>query len=257
MEKRNKLAFWGVQVKYSYIHLLVLYIVVLVGMPAWYLVQANVRFQTVGAEMTLFEHLQGMPVYLSFLALVLGAQGILSIAYAKQEKNRLAMAKLLLEPRAVWSIRFGYSLLVTVAAFLVHFISIFLLFFADRLMYPESSYGTAELYPVFYRFRYLYLFYPVMNPWAALLLPLCVAGVSQVSVWVGIVIRYHSWISSLFPVGVVLFFLFISYIPDMINLFVFGTVFAFVVICATVRGRTLYIEGEPSGTDDGNGGANG
>ncbi len=257
MEKKNKLAFLGVQIKYSYIHLLMLYAVVLVGMPVWYLVQANVRFQTVGAEMTLFELLRGMPVYLSFLALVLGTQGILSIAYAKQEKNRLAMAKLLLEPCAVWNIRFGYSLLVTVAAFLVHFISIFLLFFADRLMYPESAYGITELYPVFYRFRHLYLFYPVMNPWAVLILIVCVAGISQISVWVAIVFRYDSWIRGVIPVGVVLLFLFISYIPDMINLFVFGTVFAFVVIYATVRGRTLYIEGEPSGTDDGNGGANG
>ena len=257
MEKRNKLAFWGVQIKYSYIHLLVLYAVVLVGMPVWYLVQANVRFQTVGAEMTLFEHLQGMPVYLSFLTVVLGSQGILSVAYAKQEKNRLAMAKLLLEPRTVWNIRFGYSVLVTVASFLVHFISVFLLFFANLLLYPGEAFGIGELYPVFYRFRYLYLFYPVMNPWAALLLPLCVAGVSQVSVWVGIVMRYHSWIRSLFPVGVVLFFLFISYIPDMINLLVFGTVFAFVVIYVIVTGRTLYIKGEPHEADDGNGGANG
>ncbi len=257
MEKRNKLAFWGVQIKYSYIHLLLLYTVVLAGMAGWYFIQANVKFKTVGAEMTLFEHLQGMPVYLSFLVLVLGSQGILSVAYAKQEKNRLAMAKLLLEPRAVWNIRFGYSLLVTVAAFLVHFISIFLLFFADRLMYPESAYGIAELYPVFYRFRHLYLFYPVMNPWAVLLLILCVAGISQVSVWVAAVFRYDSWLRSIFSVGVVLLFLLISYIPDMISLFVFGTVFAFVVIYATVTGRNLYIEGEPSEADDGNGGANG
>lgn len=257
MEKRYKRAFWSVQVKYSYSRLLLLYGGVLAGMAGWYLVQANVKFKTYGAEMTLFELLRGMPVYLSFLALVLGSQGILSIAYAKQERNRLAMAKLLLEPRAVWNIRFGYSLLVTVAAFLVHFISIFLLFFADRLMYPESSYGTAELSPVFYRFRHLYLFYPVMNPWAVLLLILCVAGISQVSVWVATVFRYDLWLRSIFSVGLVLLFLVISYIPDMISLFVFGTVFAFVVIYATVTGRTLYIEGEPSGTDDGNGGANG
>ena len=257
MEKRYKRAFWGVQLKYSYIRLLLLYTVVLAGMVGWYFIQANVKFKTVGAEMTLFEHLQGIPVYLSFPVLVLGAQGILSVAYAKQEKNRLAMAKLLVEPRAVWNIRFGYSLLVTVAAFLIHFISIFLLFFADRLMYPESAYGITELYPVFYRFRHLYLFYPVMNPWAVLLLIVCVAGISQISVWVAIVFRYDSWIRGIIPVGVVLLFLLISYIPDMINLFVFGTVFAFVVIYVIVTGRILYIKGEPHEADDRNGGAKG
>ena len=257
MEKRYKSAFWGVQVTYTFVYLLLLYVTVLVGPVIWYLVQAKGKFKTDGAELTLFEHLQGIPLYVFFLITVLGSMVILSIAYAKQERNRLAMGRLLLEPCKVWNIRFGYSVLVTAASFLVQFISVFLLFFADRLLYPGDGFGIAELYPVFYRFRHLYVCYPVMNPWAILILVLCVAAVAQVSVWVSIVVRNHSWGRSVFPVGLVLLFLLISYIPDMINLVVFGTVLAFVTIYSLVTGRTLYLKGEPDEADDGNGGAKG
>lgn len=257
MEKRYKLAFWGVQVKYSYIRLLLLYTAVLVGMVVWYLVRANVKFKTYGAELTLFEHLRGLPLYLAFLITVLGSQVILSIAYAKQERNRLAMERLLLETRTVRRIRFGYSLLVTVASFLMHFISIFLLYFVDRLLYPEYAYGIAEIYPVFYRFRHLFLIYPVMNPWAVLFLILCVAAVSQVSVSVASVVRHNAWVRSIYPIGLVLIFLVISSAEDMISLLVYGTVFVIVVLYIIVRGRKLYIEGEPYEANDGNGGAKG
>ena len=57
--------------------------------------------------------------------------------------------------------------------------------------------------------------------------------------------------------GLVLLFLLISYMPDMINLVVFGTVLAFVTIYSLVTGRTLYLKGEPDEADDGNGGAKG
>lgn len=257
MEKRYKRAFWSAQVKYSCCRLLLLYGGALAGMVGWYLVQANVKFKTYGAELTLFEHLQGMPVYLLFLAVVLGSQGILSVAYAKQEKNRLAMAKLLLEPRTVWNIRFGYSVLVTVASFLVHFISVFLLFFADRLLYPGEMFGIGELYPVFYRFRHLYLCYPVMNPWAVLLLILCVTALAQCSVWVSTVVRHNAWVRSVFPVGLVSLLLVLFVVPDMISLALFGTVTAVVTIYALITGRTLYLEGESNEATEGNGGAKG
>lgn len=257
MEKRYKSAFWSVQIQYTFIRLLVLYVTGLVGPVVWYLVQAKVKFKTYGAELTLFEHLQGIPLYLFFLITVLGSQVILAVAYAKQEKNRLAMGRLLLETRTVWKIRFGYAVLVSVASFLVHFISVFLLFFADRLMYPESTYGIAELYPVFYRFRHLYVCYPAMNPWAVLVMVLCVAALAQCSVWVGTVVRHNTWVRGVFPVGLVLLFLLISYIPDMINLVVFGTVLAFVTVYALVTGRTLYLMGEPNEATEGNGGAKG
>ncbi len=257
MEKRYKSAFWSVQIQYTFIRMLALYVTGLVGPVVWYLVQAKVTFKTDGAELTLFEHLQGIPLYVFFLITVLGSQLILAVAYAKQERNRLAMGRLLLEPCKVWNIRFGYSVLVTVVSFLVQFISVFLLFFADRLLYPGDGFGIAELYPVFYRFRHLYVCYPVMNPWAVLILLLCVAAVAQVSVWVSIVVRNHSWGRSVFPVELVLLFLLISYIPDMINLVVFGTVLAFVTVYALVTGRTLYLMGEPNEATEGNGGAKG
>ncbi|MBR6536565.1 MAG: hypothetical protein IKT67_05140 [Lachnospiraceae bacterium] len=257
MERRNKLAFWSVQIQYTLIRLLVLYVTVLAGTVVWYSVQAKVRFKTYGADLTFFEQLQGIPLYVSFLITVLGSQVILAIAYAKQEKNRLAMERLLLEIRTVWNVRFWYSVLVTVASFLVHFISVFLLLFADRLLYPGDGFGIAELYPVFYRFRHLYVCYPVMNPWAALLLIVCVMMLAQSSVWVGTVVRHNSWIRSVFPVGLVLLFLALSGIPDMISLAVLGAGSAFVALYSLITGRILYLEGESNGEADGNGGAKG
>lgn len=257
MEKRNKLAFWSAQVKYSYVRLLLLYAVVLTGMVGWYLYEACVKFKTEGAKITLSGYLQGMPVYLSFLVLVLGSQVILSVAYARQERDRLAMARLLLEPCTVWRIRFGYSVLVTVAAFLVHFINIFLVFFLDRLMYPECANGVAELYSVFYRFSHLYVLYPVVNPWTALFFALCVVAASQISVTVSCLVRRSTAAGVIYPVGLAFAFFAVTFVSEIVVVLFVGAILVFLVIYTIRKGKRLYIEGEQYDTYGGNGGVEG
>lgn len=257
MEKRNKLAFWSAQVKYSYIRLLLLYGAVLVGMVGWYLYEACVKFKAEGAKITFSGYLQGMPVYLSFLVLVLGSQAILSVAYARQEGDRPAMARLLLESGTVWRIRFGYSLFVTVAAFLVHFINIFLLFFLDRMMYPEYASGVVEVYSVFYRFSHLYLLYPVVNPWTVLFFALCVAAASQISVTVSCLVRRSMTAGIVYPVSLAFAFFAVTFVSEMVVVLVVGVILVFLVIYTIWKGKRLYREGKQCDMHGDNGGAEG
>ncbi len=253
MEQRNKLAFWGVQVKYSYSRLLLLYGAVLAGMTGMYLFRVMETEKTYGAG-TFIESLQKVPLYLSFLALVLGSQVILSVAYAKQERDYLAMARMMISSHTVWRIRFAYSMLLTIAAFMVHFITVFLLFFIERLLHPEYAKGIVELYPVFYRFCHLYLVYPVVNSWAVWGLVLCIVAVSQIAVMIACRIRYGVSAGVIFAFGLACSFISFTCAGELISLVLSGGFLAFLASYAIWNGRRLHKRNPQGGAGEGDGG---
>lgn len=189
VERIRRLAFWGTQIQYTLTALVVLFLSVMAVLIGLYLYICKVKLEPEGTVLPFAVMLQSLPVYPAFLVLVLGSQVILARGFVKQEKSPLTMQRILLSPGIRFGIRFRYSLLVSVAAFVFYFSIICLLLFFDAVLFPESFYGAAEWYPTFMRFRYLYAVYPVVNPWALVALPVCIVAVAQISTLVTVVIR--------------------------------------------------------------------
>ncbi len=178
MEKERRKAFWGVQVKYTLSGLLWLYGGLFVGIIGLFCYNWFAGVRVVEGEVTLLLQLKALPLGAVFFLMVIGTQAILLIGFYRQERNKLAMKRLLLPEETRDFIRYIYSVLVTFGAFVVYFLLLCVLLVLENLFSPATAFGVAELYPAFYTFPHLYFFYPVANGWAVPALIVTVLAIS-------------------------------------------------------------------------------
>ena len=162
LEKNRRKAFWGVQLKYTFAPILWLYGSVFVILTGLFLINFT-KVAGLDGEILLFEQLKALPLDIAFFALVMGSQTILKVGFERQKKNELALKRLLLPKETTGLIRLCYSLFVTLGAFMVFFIMLCFLLLLENILAPESAYGGAELYPVFYQNAFLFRVYPVAS----------------------------------------------------------------------------------------------
>ena len=193
MEKNRRKAFWGVQLKYTLAPILWLYGIVFLGLTGMYLYNWFTEFAKSENEVSLVEQLGYLPLGISFFVLVIGVQVILGIGYAKQERNELAMKRILLPKEMIDMIRLNFSLLVTFSAFLFYFLMICLLGITENLLAPQYAYGGTELFSAFYYYAILYNVYPVVSVWTIPRFIVCVAAASVMSPMLGGVSSNSIW----------------------------------------------------------------
>lgn len=180
LEKNRRRAFLGLQIKYTFIPILWLYGIVFVILTGLFLFNFAKIAESHG-EILLFEQLKALPLDIAFFALTIGSQTILVVGFKKQKKNGLALKRLLLPKETTDFIRLYYSFFITLSAFMVFSLMLCFLLLLENILAPESAYGGAELYPVFYQIPFLSRVYPVASAWAILGLINCVALVSVLS----------------------------------------------------------------------------
>ena len=180
LEKNRRKAFWGLQLKYTLAPILWLYGSVFVILTGLFLINFT-KVAEIEGEILLFEQLKALPLDIAFFALVMGSQTILKVGFERQKKNEPALKRLLLPKETTGLIRLCYSLFVTLGAFMVFFIMLCFLLLLENILAPESAYGGAELYPVFYQNAFLFRVYPVASAGAIPGLINCVALVSVLS----------------------------------------------------------------------------
>lgn len=181
LEKNRRKAFWGLQLKYTLAPILWLYGSVFAGLMGMFLYNWFTKIAKSEYEVPFLEQLKILPLAIAFFVLVIGVQIILVIAFARQEKNALAMKRIPLSRETKDLICLEYSFLVTVSAFLVYFLTLCLLLIAENILSPETAYGGMELYPAFYYFMHMYRVYPIASGWAVPVLVCCIAAVSVIS----------------------------------------------------------------------------
>ena len=181
LEKNRRKAFWGLQLKYTLAPILWLYGIVFGILTGLFLYNWFAKVAKAEYEVTFLEQLNALPLALAFFVLVIGVQIILIIGFARQEKNVLAMRHVPLSRETKELICWEYSFAVTLSAFLLYFLILCLLLFAENVLSPETAYGGAELYPVFYHFLHLYRVCPIASGWAVPVLLNCIAAVSVLS----------------------------------------------------------------------------
>ena len=191
-EKNRRKAFFGLQLKYTLAPILWLYGSVLVILTGLFLVNFT-KVAEIEGEILLFEQLKALPLDIAFFALVMGSQTILKVGFERQKKNELALKRLLLPKETTGLIRLCYSLFVTLGAFMVFFIMLCFLLLLENILAPESAYGGAELYPVFYQNTFLFRVYPVASARAIPGLINCVMLVSVLSLPIETEYDFQIW----------------------------------------------------------------
>lgn len=181
LEKNRRKAFWGLQLKYTLIPILWLYGIVFGIVTGLFLYNWFAEVAEAECEISFLEQLNALPLALAFFVLVIGVQVILIIGFARQEKNELAMRHVPLPQETKDLIRLEYSFAVTLSAFLVYFLILCLLLFAENVLSPETAYGGAELYPAFYHFMHMYRVYPIASGWAVPVLVTCIVAISLIA----------------------------------------------------------------------------
>lgn len=180
-EKNRRKAFWGVQLKYTLAPILWLYGIVFGIVTGLFLYNWFAKVAESEYEVSFLEQLNALPLALAFFVLVIGVQVILFIGFVRQEKNVLAMRHVPLSGETKDLICLEYSFAVTLSAFFVYFLMLYLLLLAENILSPETAYGGAELYPAFYHFMHMYRVYPIASVWAVPIMVSCVAAVSVIA----------------------------------------------------------------------------
>lgn len=181
MEKNRRKAFWGLQLKYTLAPILWLYGIVFGILTGLFLYNWFAKVAKAEYEVTFLEQLNALPLALAFFVMVIGVQIILIIGFARQEKNELAMRHVPLSRETKELICWEYSFAVSLSAFLLYFLILCLLLFAENVLSPETAYGGAELYPVFYHFLHLYRVCPIASGWAIPVLVTCIVAISLIA----------------------------------------------------------------------------
>lgn len=181
LEKNRRIAFWGLQLKYTLAPVFWLYGIVfgiLTGMFLfnWFTVVSGAEY-----EISFLAQLKVLPISLSFFVLVIGVQVIVKMGFERQGKNALALKRIPLSEETIRLLRLGYSFLITVSAFLFHFLLLGWLLFLENVLVPETAYGVSELYPAFHYFMHLYRVYPVTNGLTGIALLIVMMGLSSLA----------------------------------------------------------------------------
>lgn len=181
LKKNSRRALFGVQLKYTFAPVLWLTGSVLVILTGMFLYNWFTKVADAENEVSFFEQLQALPLTMAFFVLVLGVQIILTIGFARMERNVLAMNQIPLPREEKALIRWNYSFWMNAGVFFTYFLMLCLLLLLDNLLSRETAYGFSELYPALYRFRLLYLIYPIGSVWGIPVLIGCITAVSVIA----------------------------------------------------------------------------
>lgn len=181
LEKNRRRAFLGVQLKYTLTPICLLYGIVFAVLVGLFLLNLVTKVSGNGSDIPFLAQIRVLPLEVGFVALIVGVQVILNVGFSKQGKHELALLRIPLPEETRRLLRLGYSLLVTLSAFAVYFLMLNLMLVLENILAPETAYGFAELYPVFYSFTHLYRVYPVANGMAWIALPVVIANCSVMS----------------------------------------------------------------------------
>jgi len=181
LEKNRRIAFWGLQLKYTLAPVLWLYGIVFGILTGMFLLNWFTAVSGAKYEVSFLEQLKVLPISLSFYVLVIGVQVIVKVGFERQGKNALALKRIPLSEETIRLLRLGYSFLITVSAFLFHFLLLGWLLFLENVLAPETAYGVSELYPAFNYFMHLYRVYPVTNGLTGIALLIVMMGLSSLA----------------------------------------------------------------------------
>ncbi|MBQ9767546.1 MAG: hypothetical protein IJW37_05555 [Lachnospiraceae bacterium] len=242
VERNRRNAFLGLQLKYTMAPILWLYAGVFAVLLGLFLYNWVTTVKEIGGGVSFLEQAKALPLGIAFWILVMGVQAILVVGFRKQTKNELATQRIPLPEETQRVLRWSYSFLVTVSAFLFYFVMLCLLLLLENILDPSSAYGGAELYPVFYTFTHLYRIYPVANGMAAFALPIVVIGVSAIAPMTtgG---NWHKWGSGVWIVFLCITFIFYCFenqgmgylLLDLVCMVIYGVSYMGSVISAYRR----------------------
>ena len=242
VERNRRKAFLGLQLKYTLAPIVWLYAGVFAVLLGLFLYNWVTAVKKIEGEVSFLEQAKVLPLGIAFWILVMGVQVILAVGFRKQTKNELAMQRVPLPEETKRVLRWSYSLLVTVSAFLVYFVMLCLLLLLENILDPSSAYGGAELYPVFYTFTHLYRLYPVANGMAAFALPIVVVGVAAIAPMAADK-GWHKWGSGVWIVFLCITFIFYCFenqgmgylLMDLVCMVIYGVSYMGSVISAYRR----------------------
>ena len=181
LKKNSRRLLFGVQLKYTFAPVLWLTGSVLVILTGMFLYNWFTKVADAEYEVSFLEQLQALPLTMAFFVLVLGVQIILAIGFAKMERNVLAMNQIPLSREEKALLRWNYSFWMNTGIFFTYFLMLCLLLLLDNLLSRENAYGFLDLYPALYRFRHLYLIYPIDSVWRIPVLLGCITAVSVIA----------------------------------------------------------------------------
>ncbi|MBQ8281681.1 MAG: hypothetical protein IJZ25_04700 [Lachnospiraceae bacterium] len=178
--KEKVVSIYGVQIKYTLVPLVILNGIIVCILTAMFCY--NLFSEKHGGNIPAFILLLGyLPIYPGFLVSILGGQIILAVGFVKQQKDSQGMLKLPMESKKIKCIYWKYSLMVTLASMMIHFLTLGGLFCIYRLGTQVQTYGSIDLYLAFYKFSYLVNMYPLVNPWLVIFTLLAVVDASIMS----------------------------------------------------------------------------
>ena len=183
VEKSRRKAFWGLQIKYTLLPILLLYGIVFAILLGMFLYNWVAHVSKNAGNVTFLAQMKVLPLDMAFVVLVMGGQMVLKIGFSKLRKNKLALTRIPLPEETKSFLRWSYSFLVTLSAFLIYFLMLGFLLVLENSLAPETAYGVTELYPAFYTFTHLYRVYPVANSMAWVVLPVIIANCSVIAPW--------------------------------------------------------------------------
>lgn len=183
LEKSRRKAFLGLQIKYTLMPVLLLYGIVFALLLGMFLYHWAAHVSKAAGNVTFLTQLNVLPLDVAFIVLAIGVQMVLKIGFSKQRKNRLALTRIPLPEETKNLLRWSYSFLVTLSAFLIYFLMLSFLLVLENSLAPETAYGFAELYPAFSTFTHLYRVYPVANGMAWVVFPVVIANCSVIAPW--------------------------------------------------------------------------
>ena len=183
VEKRRRKAFWGLQIKYTLMPILLLYGIVFAILLGMFLYNWVAHVSKNAGNVTFLTQMKALPLDVAFVVLAIGVQMVLKIGFAKQRKNKLALMRIPLSEETKNFLRWSYSFFVTLSAFLFYFLMLGFLLVLENSLAPESAYGFTEIYPAFSTFTHLYRVYPVANGMAWVVLPVVIANCSVIAPW--------------------------------------------------------------------------
>lgn len=207
-ERNRRKTFWGVQLKYTLTPLLFLYGGVLAVMTGLFLYNFFVNVRPRDGVVWFADQMSALPITLLFFVLIIGSQVIVGRGLLKQERNELAMKRVLLFEETKALIRFGYSLLIAFTSYLMNFLILCLLLVLDNLLLPSHALGGAEMHAAFYRFIHLYRLYPLLKLWA---LPAAAVVILACAVMSPLVVKIRGKLDLFYGLDIPLLFLAIAY----------------------------------------------
>lgn len=171
MKISKELSIIGLQIKYTFPQLMILHLLnagSMFGMLIYNLYKGNSAEQAP----SFVAQMRALPLALSFILLMLLSMVVVSIGFVKQEQASKAMNKILLSRRKMVLLRYFYSIVIVLLAFMIHFITLCTMFFLYKIVNPEIVCSATDLYISFHQIVHLHNIYPISN-----LLPLIFTSV--------------------------------------------------------------------------------